>query len=225
MSETSNKYWIKRQEAKYLAGEKKVNDYYIGLKKSFEQSKREIEKSINDFVMRYGKENNSPSYASALRNLNRTEIGDLQAFIDKANEHMGEYDQELNNMSYKARVTRYQALQLQIDAQLQQLYAIDYQAKSEDLLKELYSDSYYTTWYNSDIYKGFHSEFAQINAQTVSGLIAYPFSGADFSTRLWKQKDYMLQILNESVTTMLVQGKNPITLSQDFSKKFATKEI
>ena len=137
---------------------------------------------------------------------------------------MGKYNQELNNMSLKARVTRYQALEKQIDVTLQQLYAIDYQTKGEEILKEVYTDSYYTTWYNADVYKGFHAGFAQINTQTIEELIKYPFNGADFSSRLWKQKDSMLQQLNESITTVLIQGKNPSTLSKDFAKKFGTKE-
>lgn len=217
-------YWEKRQEQKFLAGEKKVNEYYKGLERSFEQSKREIQKTINDFVMRYGLENESPSYTAAMKSLNNTEIGDLQAFIDLANANTGKYNQELNNMSMKARITRYEALEKQIDAILQQLYAIDYQHKGEELFKDVYSDSYYKTWFNFDQYHGFHQEFAQINPLTADELIRYPFDGANFSTRLWKQKDHMLQQLNESITTMLIQGKNPMTLSKDFSKKFNTKE-
>jgi len=224
MAEPSKKYWAKRQEQKYLAGEKKVNDYYLGLKKSFEQSKKEIEKVIRDFVMRYGVENESPSYATALRKLNKTEIGDLQGFIDKVKAHMGEYNLEVNNMSIRARITRYQALEKQIDATLQQLYGIEYQYKGEELLKEIYSDSYYQTWFNADQYHGFHAEFAQINPRSVEELIKYPFNGADFSTRLWKQKEYMLQQLNEKITTMLIQGRNPVTMAKDFSKTFGTKE-
>lgn len=224
MAVKSKTYWAKRQEQKYLSGEKKINDYYIGLKKSFEQAKKEIEKVIYDFVMRYGVENESPSYATALRKLNKTEIGDLQAFIDKVNENMGKYNLELNNMSIRSRITRYQALEKQIDAQLQQLYAIEYQHKGEELLKDIYSDSYYQTWFNLDQYFGFHAEYAQINAKAVDELISYPFNGANFSSRLWKQKDYMFQQLNESITTMTIQGKNPKTLAKEFSKKFNTKE-
>ena len=219
-------YWQDRQEKKYLAGEKKVNQYYKDLEKSFEQSKREIQKVINDFVTRYAIENDTPGgFVTAQRLLNKTEIGDLQYFIDMVNKHMGEYNQELNNMSMKARITRYQALEKQIDAILQQLYAIEYQYKGEELLKDIYSDSYYQTWFNIDQYHGFHQEFAQINAKTIEELIKYPFNGADFSARIWKQKDYMLQQLTESITTMLIQGKNPMTLSKDFAKKFGVKEF
>jgi len=218
-----NTYWEKRQELKYLAGEKKVNEYYKGLKKAFEQAKKEIQGVINDFYVRYANEN-KVTYAEAQKMLSKTEIGELQDFINKAYENMGKYNLELNNMSIKARITRYQALEKQIDAILQQLYGIEYQYKGEELLKEVYSDSYYRTWYNIDVYKGFHAEFSQVNPATIEELIKYPFNGANFSTRLWKQKSHMLQQLTESITTMLVQGRNPQTLAKDFAKKFKTKE-
>ncbi len=223
MSKANKPYWQDRQEKKYLAGEKKVNQYYKDLEKSFEQAKREIQSTINDFYWRYAEENQL-SYASAQLKLSQTEIGELQDFIDKVKANMGKYNQELNNTSIRARITRYQALEKQIDAQLQQLYAIEYQYKGEELLKEVYSDAYYRTWFNIDRYHGFHQEFAQISAKTVDELIRYPFSGADFSTRLWKQKAHMLQRLNESITTMLIQGRNPKTLAGEMAKTFGTKE-
>lgn len=221
----SNKtYWEGRQVQKYLAGEKKINEYYKGLEKAFNQAKREVESTINDFYMRYA-ENNNLSYADAQKLLNKDEKKDLKYFIDLANKYMEKYSLELDNISIKTRVTRYQALEKQIDVILQQLYAIEYQYKGEDLLKEVYIESYYKTWYNIDTYHGFHSEFANIDPYTIDELIKYPFNGADFSTRLWKQKDHMLQQLNESLTTMLIQGKNPGTLSKVFAKKFNTKKF
>lgn len=223
MTESDNKYWQERQEKKYLAGEKKINSYYKGLEKSFNQAKREIHSKINDFYWRYAEENQL-SFASAQLKLSQAEIGELQDFINLAMDNMGKYNLELNNMSIRARITRYEALEKQIDAQLQQLYAIEYQYKGEELLKEIYSDTYYRTWFNIDQYHGFHQDFAQINAKTVEELIKYPFNGADFSTRLWKQKDHMLQRLNEDITTMLIQGRNPKTLAKEMSKAFGTKE-
>jgi len=216
-------YWEKRQELTYLAGEKKVSAYYRGLQKAFKQAKREIQSVINDFYMRYAKEN-KVSYAEAQKLLNKAEIGELQDFIDLVNKNMGKYNLKLVNMSIKARITRYQALEKQIDAILQRLYALEYEYKGKELLKEVYTDAYYRTWFNIDQYHGFHQEFAQINPRTIDELIRYPFNGADFSSRIWKQKDHMLQALTEDITTMLVQGKNPQTLARDFAKRFNTKE-
>ncbi len=220
---TSEQYWRDRQERKYLSGEMKVDDYYSGLKKNFEQAKKEIQSVINDFFWRYAEEN-QVSYTTAQIMLSNTELGELQDFINKVKANMGKYNQEINNMSIRARLTRYEALLKQIDALIQQLYAVEYQYKGEELLKDVYSDSYYRTWFNVDQYHGFHQEFAQVSAQTVEELITYPFDGADYSARLWKQKDHLLQQLNESITTMLIQGKNPQTLAKEFASKFETKE-
>ena len=129
-------YWEKRQELTYLAGEKKVSDYYRGLQKAFEQAKKEIQSVINEFFMRYAKEN-KVSFAEAQKLLDKAEIGELKDFIAKVQAHMGEYNLELNNMSIKARITRYQALEKQIDAVLQRLYAIEYEMKGEELRRSL----------------------------------------------------------------------------------------
>lgn len=216
-------YWEERQEKKFLAGERTTNSFHRNLTKSFEQAKREVRGVVNDFYWRYAEENQI-TFASAQIRLNKAEIGELQDFIDLVNDNMGRYNLELENMSIKARITRYQALEKQIDAILQQLYAVEYQYKGEELLKDIYTDTYHKTWYNIDRYHGFHQNFAQIDVKTIDELIAYPFSGANYSTRIWKQKDHMLQRLNESITTMIIQGRNPQTLAGDFAKTFKTKK-
>lgn len=220
----SKTYWKSRQEQRYLAGEKTINEYYKGLEDAFEQARDEIDTIINKFYMRYSKDNNL-TYAMAQIKLDNTGMKSLKNYINKINDSLGEYNLELKNMSVNARITRYQSLEKQIDAVLQQLYSIDYEYNGEKLLKGIYSDSYYRTWYNIDVFKGFHSEFAQINPYTIDQLIKYPFNGANYSSRLWKQKDHMLQQLKESLTTMLIQGKHPSTLSNSFAKKFGAKKF
>ena len=217
------KYWEKRQTDLYKAGEKQVNEYYRDLEKAFEQAKRDIRRVIDVFYGRYASENGI-SYAEAQRRLSKAEIGDLQDFIDRVFATLGEKDTEVINRSIKARVTRYEALELQIDAILRRLYARDYEQAGTQMLHDMYEDSYYRTWWNIDSYHGFHSEFAGIDQAAVDALVNYPFNGANFSNRLWKQKDYLQQRLMESLTTMMVQGADPKSLSRDFSKLFRQRE-
>ena len=70
-------------------------------------------------------------------------------------------------MSIKARMTRYQALEAQVDAILRELYAVDYEADAGKMMSEVYADTYHRIWYDSDRYHGFHAEFAQIEPRTV----------------------------------------------------------
>ena len=217
-------YWQKRQEAMYKAGEMQVNQYFKRLEKAFNQTKRELQKTIEAFYFRYAEEN-SLSFAAAQKRLNAEELGELNDFIALAMDNIGKYNQQVNNMSLKARVTRYQALEMQVDAILRQLYAIDYQAESERTMQEVYEDTYYRTWYSIDQYHGFHQAFAQVEPRTVEKLLEYPFNGAAFSSRLWKQKDHLQTQLTEAVTTMLIQGRHPSTLTKEFAKKMQSKKF
>lgn len=213
-------YWGQRQEQTFLSGERITNQYYRRLEKSFNQAKRDIAKVINEFYIKYANDNGLISFSDAQLLLSRTEVGNLQDFIQRVNDTMGEYDLALTNMSIKARITRYQALDKQLDAILQRLYSIDYELEGNKALHEVYKNSYYRTWYNFDAYNGFHAEFAEIDVRTIDELIKYPFNGANFSSRLWKQKSYLLEKLNENITTVIIQGKNPKVLAKDFAKLF-----
>ena len=217
-------YWEDRQEQAYLAAEQKADAYFKELKASFRQAKREIEYAINDFYTRYA-DANGVSYQQAQLLLSKAEIGDLNDYIKKAYAHIGEFDLEVENMSIKARITRYQALETQVNAILNNLYAVDYEQMGSKTLKDIYEEGYFREWFNIDQYKGFHSNFAGISPELVDSYVSYPFNGANFSTRLWKQKDYLQAQLMESMTTMMVTGAHPRSLSRDFAKKFNAREF
>ena len=217
-------YWEERQEAMYKTGEMKINQYFTRLEKAFNQTRRELQKAIDAFYFRYAEENGL-SFAAAQKKLDAEELGELRDFIDLAMKNIGKYNQQVNNMSIKARITRYQALEAQVDAILRQLYAIDYEAEAEKTMQEVYEDTYYRTWYNADQYHGFHAEFAQVNPTVVETLLEYPFNGAAFSDRLWKQKDHLQAQLMEAVTTILIQGRHPSALAKDFTKKMNSKKF
>lgn len=225
MAKRSNaEWWAKRQEEKYLAGEKSVDKYYKDLVGSLEEAQAEIQDTIDTFYARYMSENKLSNYAEAQKLLNKTELKGLKDFIERSQKSLGVYDRELNNISLKARITRYDALKARVDAILQKVYAIDYEELSIQELKKIYEDTYYKTMYSLDQKRGCHCEFTKLNSNAFNEVISYPFNGADFSSRLWKQKDHLMQQLNESITTMLVQGKSPGSLSKDFAKKFKTKK-
>lgn len=217
-------YWSDRQEETYKAGEMEVNQYFSKLERAFNQTKRELKKTVESFYWRYADENGL-TYAAAQQRLNKAEIGELRDFIELSMENIGKYNQEVNNLSIKARMTRYQALEAQVDVMLQKLYAVDYQAVAEKTMQEVYGDTYERTWYSIDQYRGFHSNFAQVDPGVVETLLEYPFNGANFSSRLWKQKDHLQTVLMESITTVLVQGVPPQNLAADFAKKMKSKKL
>lgn len=223
----SNDYWIKRQEAKYLNAEREISKFYTELIKSFQKAKKDIHSVVNDFYIRYAN-NNELTYDVAMMELNFKELknlkDELNIFKKMAIESIGEFNLELENMSMKARITRYQSLEYQIDAILNNLYSIDYKAYGSEKFINIYKDQYYKTIFNIEQFRGFHQEFSQVNIRAVEELINYPFSGASYSDRLWKQKDHMLEKLKESIMNMIIKGTNPAELSEEFAKIFDRKQ-
>lgn len=217
-------YWEKRQEETYRAGEMTVNQYFKGLEKAFNQAKQELQKTVESFYWRYAEENGL-TYAAAQKRLDKMELKGLRDFVDKAMKNIGKHNQDVNNMSIKARITRYQALEAQVDAILRELYAVDYQADAEEMMSGLYQEIYHRTWYDADRYRGFHAQFAQIEPRMIEMVLKYPFNGANFSDRLWKQKEHLQSQLMESITTMMVQGTSPQNLAKDFAKKMQAKKF
>ena len=56
------------------------------------------------------------------------------------------------------------------------------------MMHDVYEDTYYRTWYDIDRYHGFHSQFAQIEPNTMESVLKYPFNGANFSDRLGSRR-------------------------------------
>lgn len=216
-------YWKKRQEQLFLQGEKSIKEYYKELKKAFTIAQNEIKLQLFEFYSQYAKEN-GVSFVEAQKRLSQTELKGLQEYIERVQQTMGTYDLTLSNMSIKARVTRLEALQMQIDAILQELYATSYEQKGKEVLTNIYEDNYNQLWYHSDRYLGIHQEFAHINPRDVEQVISYPFNGQNFSQRLWKQKDFLQMKLNECLTHSLILGTEPSKLAKDFATHFERRE-
>lgn len=223
----NSEYWKQRQEAKFLKSEKDVLKFHNDLVKSFKMAKKNIHSVINNFYIRYA-DNNELTYDVAMEELDFEELKDLKdelrMFKVLALDSIGEFNLELENMSMSARITRYQALEMQIDAILNNLYSIDYEVYGAEKFIDIYKDQYYRTIFNIEQYKGFHSEFAQINTRAIEELINYPFSGSSYSDRLWRQKDDLIFRLKDSLMNMIIKGTHPKELSEEFAKHFETKE-
>ena len=63
-------YWETRNEELYKAGEMQVNEYFKKLEKAFNQTKRELQKTVESFYWRYAEENGL-TYAAAQKQLDK----------------------------------------------------------------------------------------------------------------------------------------------------------
>ncbi|SDN14929.1 minor capsid protein [Acetanaerobacterium elongatum] len=219
-------YWEDRQLQRFQQSEQRIEDYYRELQEAFERAQDAVTDTVNRFFSRYAKDNKI-SLSEARKALSFKEMqkfkGSLAEYEQLARESIGTFSLEVENLSTKARITRYEALQAEIKAILAQLYDTDYEQKAGGALKDIYTDNRHRIQFDYDQYTGFHHNFAQVNTQLVESLLKYPFNGLDFSERIWRQNADLNVKLKQALTTAFVQGKNTYDLSKQFAKVFDVK--
>ena len=127
---------------------------------------------------------------------------------------MREYDAR----AYGARITRLESLNGSIDNELSKLYARANE-QFRELLGENYTDGYYRTIFDIQNRFGYSSMFATVNAEVVENALSYPWSGANFSDRLWKQKVELLNNLRETLTTGFILGDSVQKMAKRLSER------
>ena len=207
----SEDYWGRRAEECSDRIKAAADGYIPELTRSFEGAKRELQREIEAFYARYAGEN-GVSLAEAMRELDFSELrefrGKLAEYERLAKKSIGTFDLQVSNLSTKARITRLQALEVQCDAILQKLYQ-EQKSRVEGIAEEVYTEAYYRRLFEIEQYTGFQFPFAQVDTARIAAVLSHPVSGADISTRLWRQDMDTGFKIRQTLNEMFVTGKPP----------------
>ena len=219
-------YWEKRAEIREVRAYSNCLEATNGLVNAYRQTGAEIRREINDFYNRFADENGL-TYADAVQYLNREEalewrntvegyINEIQQTADEAVRErlMREYDAR----AYGARITRLESLSGNIDMQLSRLYSRANE-QFRQLLGDNFTEGYYRTMFDIQNRYGYNSMFAAVTPDMVENALTYPWSGANFSDRLWKHKGELMNALRETLTRGLIRGDSV----QDMAKGTAER--
>lgn len=224
---TRNKeYWIaralQRENEAYLRG--------VGLTakmfQEYDRAAKAIRRDIGDFYSKYAGKYGL-TYDQAVRLLTRKEFQEWKATL-------GEYitriaaepdprvkallTAQLDALSTNSRISRLEALLGQIDLKLNELWETGVsQMKAE--FGETFREGYYKKVYDIQSRAGFIHEFAKLDESVVENVLSYPWSGAMFSNRLWRNKQALLFHVLETITQGVMQGKSVATMSKELSAK------
>ena len=208
-------YWEKRAADSIGRMEHAVNGQLPDLIASFEQAKRDLNDTVFRFYARYAK-NNSITLDEAQKALSLSELrefrGDLAEFERLAKEAIGTFNLQVDNLSVKARVTRYEALLTQCDAILQKLYQ-EQRGQIEGTAAGVYTEEYSHRLFDIEQYTGFKFPFSRPAASAIRKVLAQPVQGMDISTRLWRQDIDTGFRIRQTLNNMFVTGRPP----QDFA--------
>lgn len=205
----SKDYWKKRSEQVAREQYKKADNYILYMQLEYQEALYTIQKDIESFYSRFAA-NNEISLQDARRLLNSDELREfkmgLKEFTNKAKNNIDDkWEQELNNVSYKVRISRLQALQTQINNGIQLLYSKQ-QNDVTSLLDGIYEDTYYKNIYEVHKGLGIGVNFAKLDTNTIDKAIKEPWHGDNYSSRIWNNKDKLMMELQTNLTQSLIRG-------------------
>ena len=211
----SKQYWIDRENQKLNKGIKDCNNLAKELEHHYKLANKEIEKEINNLFEKYAKDNQL-TYAEATKYLTGNEFKiwrtDIKGYL-KMIEDNPELLLELNTLAMKSRITRLEALQYEIDKQLNKL-AITTEKETKELLTDTLKDNYNRNVFNISKKAGFVANFSGINNKTLERVLSYEWSGNNYSGRIWNNKQQLSKTIKEEITQMLIRGESSKKVSQ-----------
>ncbi|WP_127575268.1 minor capsid protein [Paenibacillus barengoltzii] len=202
-------YWRKRAEINARAEHAKADLYISQLAKEYRKSVNTIVRDIEAFYARYASEN-QVSMTEAKKQLEKGELAEfkmtLEEFIEKAKDNAdGRWTQQLNNVYYRTRISRYEALLTQIKHELEMLTGKQ-QVGFRGLLSGNYTDSYYRTLFDIHRGTGFGTTFAKVDDKQLEKVLYTDWAGSNFSKRIWGNRDKLAREIQTNLSQAFIRG-------------------
>ncbi|WP_068649464.1 minor capsid protein [Paenibacillus antarcticus] len=202
-------YWKKRSEQIARRQFIKADAFEVAQRKEYDKAMKSMQRDIEVFYQRYST-NNEVTMSEARKQLTAGELKEfkmtLEEFTSKAKDNAdGRWTQELNNVYYKTRVTRLEALQTQI-GQHSEMLAGSRQESTEKLLGDIYTDTYYRNIY--EIQKGFGigGSFAHVDDEGLKKVLGSKLDGRNWSQRIWGDRSKVRQELQTKLSQSFIRG-------------------
>lgn len=211
-------YWINREKQRLELIDKKIDNHIENLQKRMIQAADNIENEIMHLYIKYAEDNNM-SYTKALNYLTNDERKefqkDLKYYVDtyRDKEKALFYKKELQALSTRARVKRLEVLKAAILKEASQLYDFlsnDTYVKLIDILEESYLYNIYSMHQ-----AGLEVKFDIPSKNVIEELLKHPWSGSNYSDKIWEKTEVFTKQIDKVMTTGLVQGKSIDALVSD----------
>ena len=224
MAQKNRDYWEERQIKRETKAFTTIQDIEKEYKIALEKAKQDINKEISRITTTYMNDN-ILNYNEALKLLKGD---DYKVWKKDLHDYMKEYNKLLKNaplqaqklyleietLSAKSRISRLDSLKSQIDIELTKLI-FRVENDSINALTSVYRDTY--TEVTKDL--GIN---AIVSRDKIKAVLDRPWSGANFSERLWSNTDKLAQTVKQEIVNGMIQGINLQTMTKRVSERFET---
>ena len=226
----SQEYWEERERQKQQKVDEITDVEVEKVRKAIEDAIDDLNRQIRDIYMKYAVDNNM-SYADTLKYLTNAERKefqkDLQYYLEKYkdSDYVKKNKKELHSLSVRARVQRIEMFIANIKQHASDLEEI-LNTGTREQISQLYTEGYLRNAY--DILGSQEPTTAQVvpafNARVVREIMETPWSGKNYSKKVWDLSNNFEQKLEEVLTRGLIQGKHPDVIAREFREAGFGKE-
>ena len=208
----SEKYWDDRAIRRLTDAEKQSDAYIKRIQKMYDRANRNVQRDIEAIYARYSK-STGLDVQSLKELLTASETDKLWAEMKRKG-----LDKYVKG-NYKARISRLEKIQAQIYAKAKEIYPEE-QLQHTMCYEGVINNSYYKTIYDTQMGTGFDFAFSKIDDNMMSALLNEPWSGANYSTRIWGNTDILADSLAEIIGGALVSGQSIAKTSRQIRERF-----
>lgn len=210
-----NQYWKSRFKAMENDQYRKSAAYYKDLQEQFRRAQNDIQMDMEHWYQRLA-DNNEISLAGAKRLLKGEELDEFHWAVDqyikagRENAVDQRWMKQLENASARSHISRLEAMKLQIQQHAEVLFT-EYDSGVSEFLNKSYADQFYHTAFEIAKGTGVGSNLAAIDTRRIDTLIRQPWAqdGANFSDRIWSNKQKLVNTLHTELTQHIIRGSDP----------------
>lgn len=202
----SNKsYWLKRSEELDKVAKMTEKEVMKKLSALYRDAFRSIEKEVNDFMMKYAVDHKL-DYATVTQMLTPIDLAEYNEKIQELHamyrDTKSEYIKiEIERLKARSKITRLRALQDAINVELCKV-THEFQMTLEDTLIGLFSDQYAKACELMGVMA------PGIPREAIIKIIEYPYAGRMYSDNIWRNKDNLVNFINQEITVGIIRGES-----------------
>lgn len=219
-------YWRGRFSILEENAHKQSDQYLQNLEDMFMDAQRTVQADIERWYGRFAT-NNGISLAEARKLLTTGQLEEFHWTVEQyikagqQNNLSAEWLKKLENASAKFHVSRLEAIQLQIQQQIELLYGNQLDGV-DSLLKQIVSDGYTHGAFTIQKGLGLGWDITALNQKKLETLLSKPWTtdGRTFSDRIWLKKRELVGTVHKELTQGLLRGDSSQKITDAIKNRF-----
>lgn len=219
-------YWRGRFSILEESAHQEADQYIQSLEEMFMDAQRTVQADIERWYGRFAS-NNGISLTEARKMLTTGQLEEFRWTVDQyikigqqAN-LSAEWLKKLENASAKFHVSRLEAIQTQIQQQIELLYGNQLDGL-DFLLKKIAGDGYTQSAFAIQKGIGLGWDITALNQKKLETLLSKPWTtdGRTFSDRIWSKKKELVGSVQKELTQGLLRGDSPQKITDAIKNRF-----